>query len=220
MTGRTNSGATAREGVAQSIESAPIVGVVRTPSRESALDLARTFISGGLELVEVTFTVPEAAGVICQLLRDRKTEGPPWIGAGTVTTRERALEAIECGAEFIVTPNVDRAVAETVRKAGLFLVIGALTATEICSARALGADLVKVYPLPPVGGPDYLSVIRQPLDDVPILAAGGFEAAEIPRYRAAGAVAFGIGAQILGNKGPEEHTRNIAAALAAARGES
>jgi 2-dehydro-3-deoxyphosphogluconate aldolase/(4S)-4-hydroxy-2-oxoglutarate aldolase len=93
-----------------------------------------------------------------------------------------------------------------------------LTPTEIVAAQELGADLVKVYPLPPVGGPRYLATVRQPLGDVPMLAAGGFPPEEIPAYRAAGAAAFGIGAPLLGCGAADERQR-LARALSLARGE-
>jgi 2-dehydro-3-deoxyphosphogluconate aldolase/(4S)-4-hydroxy-2-oxoglutarate aldolase len=137
---------------------------------------------------------------------------------GTVTTRERAEAAVAAGAEFLVTPTVEPEVAEVARREGLFLVLGSLTPTEISQADRLGADLIKVYPLPPVGGPRYLEVVRQPLGDVaPMLAGGGFGIEEIPAYRAAGASAFGIGAPLVG---PDEaSTRDrIARALELARG--
>ena len=72
---------------------------------------------------------------------------------GTVSTAERAREAVAAGAEFFVTPNVNAEVARAARQAGIYLIMGALTPTEIVAAAELGADLVKVYPLPPVGGP-------------------------------------------------------------------
>jgi 2-dehydro-3-deoxyphosphogluconate aldolase/(4S)-4-hydroxy-2-oxoglutarate aldolase len=181
--------------------------------------MARSFIAGGLELIEITFTVPEAPSLISRLRKERGGDGPPWIGAGTVTDSDRAVAAIGSGAEFLVTPNVTSKVAALARNAGVFLVIGALTTTEICTARELGADLVKVYPLPPVGGPNYLTVVRQPLGDIPMLAAGGFDVEEIPDYLAAGAVAFGLGAQLLGDGDEASQRRRIMSALAAARGE-
>jgi 2-dehydro-3-deoxyphosphogluconate aldolase/(4S)-4-hydroxy-2-oxoglutarate aldolase len=90
--------------------------------------------------------------------------------------------------------------------------MGALTATEIVAAHQLGADIVKVFPLPPVGGPAYLETIRGPLDDIPMLAAGGFGVEDIPAYARAGATAFGIGAPLLG-AGDDETHRNIARGL-------
>jgi len=204
--------------VAASVARAPIVAVVRHKERVEAARQARAFAAGGLELVEVTFTVPGAPELVRELLTERGAGGPPWIGMGTVTTPERARAAIAAGAEFLVTPNVDPQVAALAREAGLYLVIGALTPTEIVQAHLLGADLIKVYPLPPVGGPAYLDVVRQPLGDVgPMLAGGGFGIEEIPAYRAAGAVAFGIGGPLVG---PDDATtrRRIARALELARG--
>jgi 2-dehydro-3-deoxyphosphogluconate aldolase/(4S)-4-hydroxy-2-oxoglutarate aldolase len=191
--------------------------VVRTPSPEEALRQARAFAAGGLELVEVTFTVPGAPRLIRELLAGRRGDGPPFYGAGTVTTAARAREAIAAGAEFLVTPNVAPEVAAAAREADLFLILGALTPSEIVAAHELGADLVKVYPLPAVGGAAYLATVRQPLGDVPMLAAGGFGVEDIPVYRAAGAVAFGIGPPLVG-AGEEETRRRVVRAVSLARG--
>jgi 2-dehydro-3-deoxyphosphogluconate aldolase / (4S)-4-hydroxy-2-oxoglutarate aldolase len=208
-----------RERVTFSLRRSPIVGVVRTASRQEAAAQARTLAAAGVELVEITFTVPGASGLLRELLASRGAEGPPWFGMGTATTGPRAREAVAAGAEFLVTPNVNPDVAREARQAGLFLVLGALTPTEIVAASELGADLVKVYPLPPVGGPAYLATIRGPLSDVPMLAAGGFDVEEIPAYARAGAVAFGIGAPLLGVSADEAESRRcIARALALARG--
>jgi len=209
---------TTKSRVAESLARSPIVGVVRTHSHEEAAEIARAFIAAGLELIEITFTVPEATRLVEALRAERGADGPPWIGMGTVTTGERAARALEAGTEFIVSPNVAHDVVEKARQSSTYLLVGALTPTEIAEAHALGADLVKVYPLPPVGGPAYLSVVRGPLGDVPMLAAGGFGIEEIPAYRAVGAVAYGIGGPLVGST-PDETARRVARALALARGE-
>ncbi|HEX5761089.1 MAG TPA: 2-dehydro-3-deoxyphosphogluconate aldolase [Thermoanaerobaculia bacterium] len=206
-----------RTDVGRSVRRTPVIAVVRTPSTEEAARQARAFAAAGAELVEVTFTVPGAPRLIRELIAARGGDGPPWFGAGTVTTAARAREAVAAGAEFLVTPNVSREVAEEARGADLFFVLGALTPTEIVEAHQLGADLVKIYPLPPVGGPAYLATVRQPLGDLPMLAAGGFGVEEIPAYRAAGAVAFGLGPPLLGDD-PEETRRRVALAIELARG--
>jgi 2-dehydro-3-deoxyphosphogluconate aldolase/(4S)-4-hydroxy-2-oxoglutarate aldolase len=205
-----------RPQVALSLSRSPVVGVVRTGSYEEASRQAHLFQDAGIELVEITFTVPDAPRLVREMLARRPQGGPPWIGMGTVTTADRAREAVLAGSEFIVTPNVSSDVARIARGAGLYLILGALTPTEVVLARELGADLVKVYPLPPVGGPLYLSTIRQPLGDIPMLAGGGFSVDEIPAYVRAGATAFGIGAPLLGADDEESRGR-IARALALAR---
>lgn len=208
-----------RTSIESSFDEAPIVGVVRTDSREEAARQARTLIASGLRLIEVTFTVPGAPELVRELLSERAADADHAVGMGTVTTAGRAREAVAAGSEFLISPNVSSEVAAIAREANLFLVMGALSSTEIVAARQLGADLVKVYPLPPVGGPRYLATVRGPLGDIPMLAAGGFAIEEIPDYRRAGARAFGIGAPLLGSHDPEECRRRVRQALLSARGE-
>ncbi len=208
-----------RSAVAASLTASPIIGVVRTESRQEGARQARAMIESGLEAVEITFTVPDAVDLVRELIRERPGEGPPWIGMGTVTDRARAEAAVAADAAFLVSPCTDAEVAAVARSAELYLVLGALTCSEIVEARRLGADMVKVYPLPPVGGAAYLATIRQPLGDIPMLAAGGFDIEAIPEYQAAGAIAYGIGAPLLGKDANESRTR-IARALALARGDA
>lgn len=210
-------GTKTRDAVAESLRNAPVVGVVRTSSWDEAAKQARAFIAGGIELIEITYTVPGAIELVRELIAEGGEGGPPWIGMGTVTDLERAEQAVEVRSSFLVSPNTSSSVAAVARRSDVLLVMGALTPTEIVSARDLGADIVKVYPLPPVGGADYLATVRQPLDDIPMLAAGGFGVDEIPAYRKAGASAFGIGAPLLGSDDAES-TRLIHRALALARG--
>ncbi len=195
----------------------PLVGVVRTSSSAEAERQARLFIAGGIELVEVTFTVPEAPALVRRLLAERDAGEVHRVGMGTVTGPGRAHAALDAGAEFIVTPNASPEVAATVRAAEVFLVMGGLTPTEIVTARDLGADLVKVFPVPLLGGPAYLRAVRGPLSDIPMLASGGFGPEEIPAYREAGASAFGIGAPLLAGSDAET-LRRIGGAVALARG--
>lgn len=196
----------------------PICAVVRTDDKAEALRQARLFIEGGLELIEITFSVPDATELVTLLLGERgDAPGPPFIGMGTVTTPERCQAAVDAGSEFIVSPNICEEVAAIARGRDLYFMLGALSATEIVRAHRLGGDIVKVYPLPPVGGPKYLSVVRQPLGDIPMLAGGGFDIEEIPAYREAGASAFGIGGPLLG-RSDEESLERIARAIELARG--
>ncbi len=207
-----------KSAVTESLARAPIIAVVRHADRAVAAQQARAFMRHGLELVEVTFTVPGATDLVRQLLAERPADSSIRIGMGTVTTAARAAEAVAAGSEFIVTPNVSAAVAAIARTHGLYLCMGGLTPSELVTAHELGADLLKVYPLPPVGGPAYLAVVRQPLGDLaPMLAGGGFGIEEIPAYRAAGAVAFGLGAPLL-SPDDEVTSRNVRRALALARG--
>ena len=207
---------TLRDRVHASLERTPITAVVRCFDDDDAARQAKLFISGGLELIEVTFTVPGAEQLVESLLEARDGDGPPFIGMGTVTTQQRAERAVAVGAEFLISPNTSEDVANVAKANDLFLVLGALSATEIVRAHELGSDIVKVFPLPPVGGASYLRAVRQPLSDIPMLASGGFAVDEIPTYAAAGATAFGIGSPMLG-KDDAEAERLISQAIEMAR---
>ena len=195
----------------------PICAVVRTSDDAEALRQAHLFIEGGLELIEITFSVPGATDLVQQLLSERTDDQSHFVGMGTVTTAARCKAAVAAGSEFIVSPNICKKVAKIARNNDLYFMLGALSATEIVQAHRLGGDIVKVYPLPPVGGPHYLSVVRQPLGDIPMLAGGGFDIEEIPTYREAGATMFGIGGPLLGDS-DEESLSRIARALELATG--
>ena len=207
-----------RSAVAANLAAVPVIGVVRTTSDAEAAETAATYLEGGLKMIEITFTVPDAVGVVESLAESAAAAGAS-LGMGTVTTGDRAARAVAAGAEFIVSPNVSAEVAERARAAGRYLILGALTSTEIVAARQLGADLVKVYPLATVGGAAYMEIVRQPLGDIPMLAAGGFGLDDIPSYRAAGAVAFGLGPPLLGASRAESLTK-IRRAIALATGRS
>jgi 2-dehydro-3-deoxyphosphogluconate aldolase/(4S)-4-hydroxy-2-oxoglutarate aldolase len=207
--------ASTHSSVAAAVAHTPLVGVIRTHDGREAERQAKLFVAGGIRLVEVTFTVPDAPQLVSKLLAERG-DGAWKVGMGTVTDAARAQAALAAGSEFVVSPNVSLEVAEIAKQGGRFLLIGALTPTEIVAARQAGADLVKVFPLPPVGGPAYLRAVRGPLGDIPMLASGGFGPEEIPAYREAGAVAFGIGAPLLAGN-DDETLRRIGGAVALAR---
>jgi 2-dehydro-3-deoxyphosphogluconate aldolase/(4S)-4-hydroxy-2-oxoglutarate aldolase len=169
-----------------------LIAVIRAPSPETALASARAVARGGLTLLEVTFTVPEAPRVIEALAREPGIT----VGAGTVLTAEQARAALAAGAQFVVAPNLSSEVAREALKAGVMYCPGAYTTGEILAARAAGAHIVKVYPVGVAGGPAYIQVIRDPLPDVPMLAAGGTTLENVVPFLRAGCVAVGLGASL------------------------
>ena len=168
-----------------------LVSVIRAATPEAALGAARAVIRGGVKLVEVTYSVPDAPRVMRQLV----SEAHPGVvvGAGTVLTREEAEAAVAAGARFLIAPNVSEAAAAVARESATFYCPGAYTTNEILHAMAMGAHLVKVYPVGVAGGPDYIRIIRDPLPRVPMLAAGGTHLDNILPFYAAGCLACGIG---------------------------
>lgn len=169
-----------------------LLAVIRTPSTAAALGAAEAVAHGGISLVEVTFSVPAAPSVIAELAG---REGMI-VGAGTVLTKEQARDALAAGAKFIVAPNFAPEIAEIALHAGVMYVPGAYTTTEIVAAHAAGAHVIKVYPVGIAGGPPYIQVIREPLGDIPMLAAGGTTLENTIAFLRAGCIGIGLGAAL------------------------
>jgi 2-dehydro-3-deoxyphosphogluconate aldolase/(4S)-4-hydroxy-2-oxoglutarate aldolase len=169
-----------------------LVAVIRAPSPTHALEAAQAVARGGITMIEVTFTVPDAPRVIAQLAGDSRLV----VGAGTVLTATQARQALDAGARFIIAPNIATEVAEAALAANVLYCPGAYTTNEILAARAAGAHVVKVYPVGVVGGPHYIEIIRDPLPDVPLLAAGGTTLENMGFFLRAGCIAVGLGGSL------------------------
>jgi len=166
-----------------------LVTAIRARSAAEALGAAKAIARGGIKLLEITFTVPDAVKVMEELA----SEPEVIVGAGTVLTREQAQAALSAGARFIIAPNLAREVAEAALSAGVFYMPGAYTTNEILAARDMGAHVIKLYPVGVAGGPQYVRVIRDPLPDVPLLAAGGTSLENMLPFLMAGCIGIGLG---------------------------
>ena len=171
-----------------------IVAVIRADSPDLLVDVAEALLAGGVEVMEVTFTVPRAARVIEQVadkLGDRVL-----LGAGTVLDAETARIAFLAGAEFIVSPAVNAEVIEICRRYSKLVMPGAFTPTEVVAAWQAGADIVKVFPSDLVG-PKYLRLLHGPLPQVRLMPTGGVNLDTAADFLAAGACALGVGSSLV-----------------------
>jgi len=170
-----------------------LVAVIRAASNDDAYEAARAVGRGGVRFIEVTYSVPDAPGVLRRLAADRLDAV---LGAGTVLTAAQAEAAIAAGARFLIAPNLSREVAAVAKAHDLLFCPGAYTTSEIIAAHDAGAHVVKVYPVGVAGGPAYIKVIRDPLPAIPMLAAGGTNLDNIVAFFEAGAIACGLGASL------------------------
>ena len=167
-----------------------LCGVIRTDEPDAAFQACLAAIEGGIGTIEVTTTVPSWYEIIRGLIGT--TLGKTPIGVGTVWDPGAVGEAKEAGADFVVTPVVLPEVAEACRKEDILCVLGALTPTEIYQARLAGANLVKVFPVAPVGGPEYIRALQGPMGGVPLWVSGGIEIDQIAAYLRLGVKAVGL----------------------------
>jgi len=171
-----------------------IVPIIRTRSADWAMEIAETLAAAGLDVLEVTFTVPDAASVIARL----RTRFPDVLtGAGTVTDAATAERAIAVGAQFLLSPALSPAMVAVARRHGVLAVPGAYTPTEVLAAVDGGAELVKIFPAES-GGPAHIRAILAPLPQARLLPTGGVRPDNIAEWFAAGAAAVGIGSALVG----------------------
>jgi 2-dehydro-3-deoxyphosphogluconate aldolase/(4S)-4-hydroxy-2-oxoglutarate aldolase len=183
-----------KEEVRARIEEIAIVPAVRAANAEDALFAAEAVSRGGIPIVELTMTVPNATDLIARLV---KKHPHMVIGAGTVLDLETARACLAVGARFITSPGLDLEIVEFVVKAGVTVMPGVLTPSEIIAALKAGADFVKIFPCGQVGGVDYLHALKAPFPHVKFIAAGGVNQQTAGKYLAAGAAAVGIGSDLI-----------------------
>lgn len=171
-----------------------IVAILRASSGEKLVQVAEALVAGGIDVIEVTFTVPRVLDII-SAVRD-KLGDKILLGAGTVLDAESARAAMLAGAEFIVTPVVSRPVIECCRRYDKLVMAGAMTPTEILTAWEAGSDIVKVFPAD-IGGPNYLKAVHGPLPHVRLLPTGGVNLETLPDFVKAGASAVGLGTALV-----------------------
>ncbi len=177
------------------LESLGLIPVLRSKSSAEAHALVEAMLLGGVTVMEVTMTVPGAIGVIRSL---REKHGDRLLlGAGTVLDAQQCTAAIEAGAEFIVSPSLDREVISRTKELGKMSIPGALTPTEVVTAWNAGADYVKVFPCSAVGGPGYLKALKAPLPHIPLIPTGGVTLETASQYLRCGAVALGVGSDLV-----------------------
>ena len=167
-----------------------LVAIIRSPDAGVVVDVAEAMATGGVDVLEVTFTVPRAHRVLEQVA-DR-LGNRVLLGAGTVLDSETARIAILCGAEFVVSPGTNLAVIELCRRYDKLVMPGALTPTEVITAWQAGADIVKIFPSD-FTGPNYLKILHGPLPQVRLMPTGGITLDNIAEYFRAGACALGVG---------------------------
>lgn len=184
------------------IHDTALIPIIRVETAEIAFKVADAFLDGGVNIIEVTMSVPGAVEVVKELIE--KFGDKVLIGTGTVVDGKMAEEVINAGSEFIVSPNYSRDLIETAIKHKKPIIPGALTPTEIFDAFTLGADAVKVFPCGNVGGAAYLRAIKGPLPQIPLVPTGGVDLETAGPLLEAGAFALGVGSAITDKKAIKE----------------
>jgi 2-dehydro-3-deoxyphosphogluconate aldolase/(4S)-4-hydroxy-2-oxoglutarate aldolase len=201
------------EGAIRRIAEVGIVPVIRATTPQQAIRAVEAILAGGIPIVEITMTVPDAITAIRSVVQHYGES--VLVGAGTVLTSDQANACLDAGAEFLVSPGLTPAVMDCAHSRGKLSIPGALTPSEIMQAVAYGADLIKIFPCGNVGGPKYLKALRGPFPKISLIPTGGVNASNAAEYLKAGAFALGAGADLVDATALREG--NLGVVTAAAR---
>jgi 2-dehydro-3-deoxyphosphogluconate aldolase / (4S)-4-hydroxy-2-oxoglutarate aldolase len=169
-----------------------LAAVLRIPRAELAEPVVAALVSGGIEIVELTFTTP---GVEAALAHVRKRHPDLLLGAGTIRDEGQARRAAAAGADFLVMPHLDARLLESCLASGLPTLPGVLTPSEVARALAEGAQLLKLFPAGSAG-PAHLKALRGPFPDIRVVPTGGIGLEDMPAWIEAGALAVGVGGEL------------------------
>ncbi|MGB3615827.1 MAG: bifunctional 4-hydroxy-2-oxoglutarate aldolase/2-dehydro-3-deoxy-phosphogluconate aldolase [Elainellaceae cyanobacterium] len=173
----------------QQLEKHRAIAVIRAATPAVAYRMASTVAASGMQLIEITWTTPQASQIVAQLRADFPHH---CIGAGTILSIESLQQAAEAGAQFIFSPHMDTTLIQASSQYQIPMVPGALSPSEIVAAWRAGAASVKVFPVGAVGGAAYIEALRGPLGHIPLVPSGGVTADGAAAFLKAGAAAIGL----------------------------
>jgi 2-dehydro-3-deoxyphosphogluconate aldolase / (4S)-4-hydroxy-2-oxoglutarate aldolase len=189
-----------RDEVRTRVQEIGIVPAVRVSSEHVARFAAEAVAAGGIPIVEIEMTVPGAIDVIKYLVEHIPDMT---VGAGSVYDTETARRCIGAGAKFLTTDGLDLSIIEFANKEDIAVWPAALTPTEVITAWKAGPDFVKVFPCAPVGGENYIRILKKAFMHIPLIAAGGVNQQTAQKFILAGASALGVGGELI----PEDALR-------------
>lgn len=186
-----------REQGLKEIERTRIIAIVRGVKEAHIVALAEALLKGGVTVMEVTLNTPGALAMISEL--QSKLGKQMYIGAGTVLDVEDAQKAVQAGASFLVTPNLDEDVIGYASRERVPIFPGAMTPTEVVKAWKAGATAIKIFPSASLGL-TYIKELMGPLDHIPMMAVGGVTEENIKQFVDLGCYGLGIGGSLINLK--------------------
>lgn len=177
-----------------------IIAVTRGIGSDKIVDTVQALVNGGIKLFEVPFNQenPEKAQDTLKSLEllKRKFGDSICAGPGTALTVQQVVDAVDAGADYIISPSLDIEVVKKTKELGKISIPGAFTPSEIVNAYNAGADIVKLFPAGTLGV-EYIKAITAPLNHIPFIVLGGINVDNVEQFINAGAIGVGIGGNLV-----------------------
>ncbi|WP_207654948.1 bifunctional 2-keto-4-hydroxyglutarate aldolase/2-keto-3-deoxy-6-phosphogluconate aldolase [Clostridium thermopalmarium] len=196
--------------VLKRIDKSGIIAVVRAKDFNEAKKISLACMNGGIDAIEIAFTVPNAQYVIESLVKEFGDK--LLVGAGTVLDSETARIAILAGAKYIVSPAFNPQTAKLCNRYQIPYMAGCMTLTEILTALEAGTDIIKIFP-GNILNPSFVSAIKGPLPQAKLMPTGGVNLENVTEWIKSGCIAVGVGGNL--TKGSSDDITNTAKAFIA-----
>jgi len=190
-----------KEKILKEIFKVKVVAVLRINETEKLKNIIDALYTGGISVVEITMTVPNAIQQIEKM--NEELDKNIVLGVGSVLNKSVAEEAIKAGAKYVVSPVLKKEIIETSHKYGVPAMPGCFSPTEIQTAYEYGADIIKVFPADLVGMSFFKSILA-PLPHLKLMPTGGVSLTNACDWIKAGACAVGVGSALLDKKAISE----------------
>lgn len=180
-----------------------IIAIIRGVGSNRILPTVEALFNGGISLLEVTYNhesdEAKADTLKSIILINKEFGNDVSLGVGTVLTQKQVEDAVDSGAQYIISPNTDVSVIKKTKELGKVSIPGAFTPSEMVLAYHAGADIVKLFPAG-VLGLKYIKAVLAPLSHIPVVAVGGVDADNAAEFIKAGAIGVGVGGSLVDTK--------------------
>lgn len=173
------------------MEACGAMAIVRVETVERGKEIASGCLNGGIDVLEISYTLPNA-GVVITALQEAYGE-KLLIGAGTVLDDVTCRMAILAGAKFVIAPNYSKEVARMCNRYQIPYAPGCTTVSEMVEALETGASFIKAFPISNFYGPSMGKVIKTPIPEMPLMASGGANLNNLQEWLENGISCVGFG---------------------------
>lgn len=172
-----------------------IFAVIRGQDQKDGVEIAKASVAGGIKNIELTFSTPNAGEAIREIVKEYQNDETVVVGAGTVMSVDMAREALDAGAEFLVSPHFSTEIAEFANENDIYYMPGTGTVTEVVTAMNAGCEIIKVFP-GGILGSGFIKDVHGPIPEAQLMPSGGVSIDNISEWRKNGAVAVGVGSAL------------------------
>ncbi|WP_250277893.1 bifunctional 4-hydroxy-2-oxoglutarate aldolase/2-dehydro-3-deoxy-phosphogluconate aldolase [[Clostridium] colinum] len=189
--------------ILEQLKNNKIVAVIRAKDHKETREYISACVKGGIKSLELTYSIPN----VCELIKEYSEDENLLVGVGSVLNKKMALDAIEAGAKYVVSPGYSDEVNEVCKDKNILYLPGCMTVTEIMKAMDKGNKMIKLFP-GDMFGAKFVKAIKAPIPNVEIMPTGGVTIDNVKEWFKNGVSCVGVGSSLI--KGSVEDIENTA----------